>query len=163
MGEHGGDERLADVAELVPDQRLAVGAPGEQRLAELRIGLEHRHHQVQRPTGQGGVLLHRHKPGAADPDQPGGLRPLDDPGEVSEFLAGFGLEDPVADLRVDRVAGAEQFHQVAGVRQPDPAGLGELAPRTHPCHERADLPGQHRVFRGRLKIVHGDASRLAWA
>ena len=44
--------------------------------------------------------------------------------------------------RVDRVAGTEQLHEMAGVRQADAPGLGELASRTDPGHERANLTGE---------------------
>ena len=75
-------------------------------------------------------FLDRYQPVAADPDQARGLRPLHDPVEMCEVLARPCLEDPPADVRVDRVAGIEQFHEAAGVRQADAPGRGELAPRT---------------------------------
>jgi hypothetical protein len=54
---------------------------------------------------------------------------------MSELLAGFGLEDPAADLRVDRVAGTEQLHQMAGIRHAEAPGRGQLAFRTDPGQE----------------------------
>src|SRR5690242_21691830 len=76
------------------------------------------------------AFLDRYQPVAADPDQARGLRPLHDPVAMCEVLARPCLEDPPADVRVDRVAGIEQFHEAAGVRQADAPGRGELAPRT---------------------------------
>src|SRR6185437_7673265 len=88
---------------------------------------------------QSGVLLHRHEPGASHPGEPRGFRPGLYPGEIRELLARPGFEDPVADLRVDPVSRVEELHQVPGIGQPDPAGLGELATLAEPGHERADL------------------------
>jgi hypothetical protein len=70
---------------------------------------------------------------------------------MSEILTGSGLEDPAADFRVDRVAGTEQLHEMAGIRQADAPGRGELASRTGPGQERADLTGEFRFPGGVLQ------------
>src|ERR1700735_3604911 len=70
---------------------------------------------------------------------------------MSEILAGSCLEDPAADFRVDRVAGTEQLHEMAGVRQADASGLGELASRNDPGQERANLTGDFCLPCGRLQ------------
>ena len=70
---------------------------------------------------------------------------------MSEILTGPGLEDPAADFRVDRVAGTEQLHQMAGVRQSDTPGRGELAPRAGPGQECADPHDEFRLPGGSLQ------------
>jgi hypothetical protein len=111
------------------------GVPRKQRPAEPGISLQQGQDQVERPLRERGVLPDRHQLGAADPYQARGLRPLHDPVEMSEILAGSCREDPAADFRVDPVAGTEQLHEMAGIRQADAPGLGELASRTDPCQE----------------------------
>jgi hypothetical protein len=69
---------------------------------------------------------------------------------MSELLAGFRLEDPATDLRIDRVAGTEELHQVTGVRQADAPGRGQLASRTDPGQERTDLADEWRLPGGCL-------------
>jgi hypothetical protein len=98
--------------------------------------------QVERSFRQRGVLLDRQQPGAGDPYQARGLRPLHDPVEMSEILAGSCLEDAASDFRVDRIAGTEQRHEMTGIRQADTPGLGELAARTDPGQERTNLNGE---------------------
>jgi hypothetical protein len=84
---------------------------------------------------EGGVLLHRREPGPGNPDEPGDLRPFDDPGQRRQFLAGLGLKYLAADLGVDYVAGAEELYEVAGVSQSDAASLGQLATLAEPVKE----------------------------
>jgi hypothetical protein len=143
-----GEQRLADVGEIVSDDGLPPGVPGEYRLAELGIGREQCKHEVQWLVRERGVLLHRHEPGTGHPDQARGLGPLHQSVEVDQFLAGLGLEDPVADLLVERVAGAKRLHQVAGVDETEASGLRELAPVADPGQEGADLADEFRFLGG---------------
>ena len=107
-------------------------AAWEQRLAELRVRLKQFQYETERIAGQRRVLLYWHELGTGHSDQAGSLGPLHDPDEAAEFIAGLGLEDPVADHRVYRVSGAEQVYQVACVGKANAASLRELAAISEP-------------------------------
>jgi hypothetical protein len=98
------------------------------------------HSWAGRPIDQPLVLLHRDQPAVNDADESGGLGPRHHDREDRQISAAACTEHPLADNRIDVVAGIQQIDQMAGVGHGQLSGLGQLAAFADPPCQRGDLP-----------------------